>query len=197
MTPPHIPRVHHNRSTLTIQDMNRHRMLLNYLLRLYAISGIAHQISPTSNSILCRLPNLSFVPAFFQVWTLCRYGELDQIRMQDVKSNMPFVIRSSKSKHVRTVPPLPMRQPSILRQLSLQTKINVNGYDAYSDSLIRVKKDIGLELLPGHLDLTHIFRHLEASWMFLHGVPVPDISYKLGHIIDKTTQQYIHSMNKD
>ncbi|MBA7577307.1 hypothetical protein ES708_19156 [subsurface metagenome] len=197
MTPPRVPHVHYNRSTLTIQDMHRHRQLLNYLLQLYINAGISNQISPESSMVLGGLTNLSFVPAFFQVWTLCRYGELNQIRMEDVKSNSPFVIRSSKSKHVRTVPALPFRQPAILRQLSLQTKLNVSGYDAYSDSLARVKKILGLELLPGHLDCTHIFRHLEASWMFDQGIPISDISYKLGHLSDQTTHQYIRSMKKD
>ncbi len=197
MTPVRHPGVHYNRQTHTIQDMNRHRMLLNYLLLLYANSGITDQISPVSNMILRDISHLSFVPAFFQVWTLCRFGELEQIKIQDVKTNSYFEIHSSKSKHIRLIPRLPLRQPAILRQLSLQTKLNVTGYDAYSDALTRVKKRIGLELLPGHLDCTHIFRHLEASWMYDQGVPISEISYKLGHIIDKTTHQYIRSLRKD
>jgi integrase len=44
------------------------------------------------------------------------------------------------------------------------------------------------------LDCTHIFRHIEASWMNAQKIPLSDISYKLGHESDKSTSKYIHPL---
>jgi integrase len=69
--------------------------------------------------------------------------------------------------------------------------INVISYDSYKISINRVKKSASLYIGDGTLEVSHIWRHIEASWMFDQGIPIDEISYKLGHLSRKTTEGYI------
>ncbi|MBA7540738.1 hypothetical protein ES705_33040 [subsurface metagenome] len=182
--------VYLRRLEISRQDVHRHQDLFNYLRLMYLDGCLSAQISPISDALLNCLPTLSFVPALLQVWTLCRYNELKQISFQTIKRNEPFVINSSKSKHTRTIKPFPWYAPGKLRKLSNLTMINVVSYDSYKISINRAKKAIALNADSGILDVSHIWRHIEASWMYELGIPLEDISYKMGHLNSKTTRGY-------
>jgi len=179
-------------SFLTIQDVQRYRRLLNYITLIYRNTPIKKSFSPLSCSILNLLPPLSFVPAFFQVYTLARYNELSQISIDLLKSREPIVIKSSKSKHIRSILPLPVYKPSLLGSLDPKTFISVSSYDKYKNDIIKAKRYLGLTQEIGILDCTHIFRHIEATFMSLKGIDKKLISYRLGHSNLSTTDKYIH-----
>ncbi|MBA7664085.1 hypothetical protein ES703_72136 [subsurface metagenome] len=183
--------VYHRRIEISTQDVHRHQELCNYLRRMYLDCRLDIAISPISNLLLNNLPTLSFVPALLQVWTLCRYNELKQISFQSIKHNLSYSIKSSKSDHLRTIKPFPWWDPISLRRLSDSTMINVISYDSYKISINRAKKAIALTKDVGILDVSHIWRHVEASWMSDQGIPIDEISSKMGHLCHKTTAGYI------
>jgi len=81
-------------------------------------------------------------------------------------------------------------QKAIIRALLSATMINVISYDSYKISINRAKKDIGLSKDGRILDVSHIWRHIEASWMSDQGIPIEEISKKMGHLNYKTTKGY-------
>lgn len=181
--------------TLTIQDITRHRRLLNYIQLLYRHTSLKKSFSPLSCQILQLLPPLSFVPAFFQIYTLCRYNELAQLPIELIKSREPLIIKSSKSKHKRTVDPLPVFKYNLLGSLDPRTYISVVSYDKYKSDIKKSKRYLNLPEKIGILDCTHIFRHIEATFKFSKGVEKKQIGYLLGHSNIKTTDSYIHKLS--
>jgi len=154
--------------------------------------GIAKGFSPTTNQILCSLPTLSFVPAFLQAYTLCRFNELEQISILTIKTASPILIVSSKGEHTRLVPSFPVFMTPTLQALDPKTKILVISYDKYKHDVKVSLKFTNFSYEENILDCTHIFRHLEASWKYSQGIKVSHISKLLGHKSVKTTGKYIH-----
>lgn len=185
-------RIYYRRLVISNQDVHRHQELYNYLRRTYLDCHINKLISPISDVLLNNLPTLAFVPALLQVWTLCRYGELEQISFKSIKKNESFIIKSSKSKHTRTINPFPCRDPDQLHRLPSVTMVNVISYDSYKNSINRAKRNISLATNLDILDVSHIWRHIEASWMSDQGIPLEEISEKMGHLCHNTTKGYIH-----
>lgn len=186
------PSIYHRRLVVNNNDIMMHRRLLNYIHRYYIHNFTSLDFSPNIHKILEFIPSLCFVPCFFLAYTLCRYNELSQITIKDIRGGSPFEIKSSKSKHIRTVPALFHFKLPALRQINPSTKLIVIGYDHLRNGIIQSRSRNNIQLPKTSLDVTHIFRHLQSSYLFSIGVPVSDISYKLGHETDKTTMQYIH-----
>jgi len=183
--------VYQRRLEISQRDVHRHQELFNYCMRMYLKCNLNRFISPLSDLLLTNLPSLAFVPALLQVWTLCRYGELKQISFDTIKHNESFHIKSSKSVHSRTIKPFPWYDPDLLRRLSDATIINVISYDSYKISINRAKKKMSFGKSIGMLDVSHIWRHIEASWMSDQGIPIEEISEKMGHLCHNTTKGYI------
>jgi len=182
----------YSKINITLHDIHAHRILFSLIKKFWLTYPGTKYFSPISVEILNNLPLLSFVPAFFQLWTLCRFCELKQIKISSIKNSANFDILSSKSDHQRSVPFLPLDPPEEVRKIKDKTKLIVVSYDSYKDSIIRAKTTIGFSPAAGILDCTHIFRHLEASFLYKKGVSLSNISYKMGHLHDKTTLEYIH-----
>jgi len=182
----------YSKQNISLNDMHSYRILFRILITLWRGKDWKGDFSPVSIDILNNLPLLSFVPAFLQLWTLCRFSELKQIKIKDIKAGGSFVIHSTKSDNVKTAFPLPFISPQELKSIKDKTKIVVVSYDSYKDSIIRVKDSIGFSPVENIKDCTHIFRHLEASFLSHRGASISDISYKLGHSNEKTSLEYIH-----
>jgi len=187
-----VPGLYLRRLNITLPDIHRHRRLENYLQLLYRHSGIAKTFSLFTNQILCSISHLSFVPAFLQTYTLCRFNELDQINIDSMKSSLPFIIKSSKGSSEREIPALPDFRPKLLRNVDPSSMIFVISYDKYKCDISRAKQFIELPTIKNILDSTHIFRHLEASFKKSQGFTNLQISKLMGHTSIKTTSKYIH-----
>ena len=70
--------------------------------------------------------------------------------------------------------------------------IYVVSYDHLKNSIRQAKKRANITPVNEILDLTHIFRHLTATYMHKKGIEIDIISEKLGHLNKDTTLQYIH-----
>jgi len=182
--------------SLTIQDMNRHRRLYNYIFLLYRNTSIKKDFCPVTNQILLTLPKLSFVPCFFLSYCLCRYNELFQISIEDIKQNSSIKIKSSKSKHIKLLNSLPLYKPVLLRSIDLKTFISVVSYDKLKMDILKTCRLLDIPKQKGLLDATHLFRHIEASWLSENKVPLEQISYKLGHESNSSTSKYIHPIKQ-
>lgn len=189
---PLISHVYKERQHITLHDVTMHRQLFGYLKILFREGCFKDAIAPLNLDILDHLPTLNFVPGLLQAYTCCRYSELRQITIHIIKKNDPFVIKSSKSEHVRSLPGFPISHPEQLRLLNPRTKVLVVSYDNYVNSIKFAKKQCNITHIDDILDCTHIFRHIQASWMSSRGVPLADISYSLGHLNNSTTKQYTH-----
>ena len=188
----HISGIYTRRINVNIIDIHRHRQLSAYYKQYYFRFKSHLGFSPYINHILESLPDLCFFPSFLLSYTLCRVNELDQITLSKLKQHAPLLIKSSKSAHIRTIEPLfPFKNPQ-LQALSDQSFIMAISYDHLKQSIKKTKILINTPHVAKILDVTHIFRHLQASHLFSIGVPIDTISYKLGHLFNKTTSHYIH-----
>lgn len=178
--------------SISIQDVQRHRRLLNYIKSMWRRSQRELKFPPDVNLILEYIPHLCFVPCFFLAYTCCRVGELKQIKMSNILHNKPFEIKSSKSKHIKQIPGLPDYNITLRQSLDQKTMIIVVSYDHLKNAIRQSKKRANLEPIENILDLTHIFRHYTATFMFNKGHSLDEISNKLGHLNHDTTLKYIH-----
>lgn len=177
---------------ISLNDIHKYRILFGVISNFFRSNSWKGIFSPVTIDILNNLPLLSFVPAFFQVWCLCRFSEIKQISVQDIKKFNNFEIKSTKSTFVKSVDHLPILLLNNVKSIKDRTKILVVSYDSYKNSIKECLNILNFLPKKNIQNCTHIFRHLEASFLYSRGVPVPDISYKLGHQNENTTLEYIH-----
>lgn len=187
-----VPGVYTRRLSVTPSDIASHRRLLNYLKLYYWHHKKQLGFSPWTCSILDSVANLSFVPCFLLAWSLIRINEIKQLSVVGLKSRQPIRIKSSKSSHVRFLEPLDSFKLKLLLSVPDNTHLMVISYDSLK-SQIKSARLLHKIVLEGNAhSCTHIFRHLEATWMHRQGVPIDCISKCLGHNLNKTTRQYFH-----
>ncbi len=178
--------------SINIQDVQRHRRLYNYFIGYYR-NQVKHLDFPRQTCLILEfIPQLCFVPCFLLAYTCCRVGELKQIKISDIRKGEPIIIKSSKSKHIRTVPALSNFRPNIRMSIDPKTMMMVVSYDHLKNAIHQAKKRAKLPRINGALDVTHVFRHYEATYLHSKGVDIELISERLGHLINDTTLNYIH-----
>ena len=187
-----IPGVYVRRLSVDISDITRHRRFINYMKMYYRRHRSSLMFSPEIHMILDSVNSLSFIPSFFLAYSLCRINELSQITIPIIKSLTPITIKSSKSAHIRQIPPLVPYKIKALQGVPDNVDIMVISYDSLKNSIAGARDRCHIHIPGSALDCTHIFRHLQASFLFSMGHSLPDISDKLGHLNNKTTLTYIH-----
>lgn len=179
-------------TSIEIHDIQRHRRLFNYLIQLWRRKRRNLNFPPETNLILSYVPQLCFVPCFLLSYACCRVGELNQIKTNNIRLRKSFKIKSTKSKHIKLVPALPDFKPDLRLSVDPKTMLVVVSYDHLKNSIRQAKKRADLPSIDNILDLTHIFRHYQASFMARSGHELDEISEKLGHLNNETTLKYIH-----
>ncbi len=159
-----VPGIYTRRLSVTINDITRHRRLLNYVKMYFSRFSGHLKFAPEVYSILRSLNSLSFVPCFFLAYSCCRISELNQITVPILKSRTPFDLLSSKSSHVRSIPGFSDFKVKTLLSIPDDASLLVISYDQLKLSIksARIKNNISLP--DGKLDCTHLFRHLQASY---------------------------------
>lgn len=190
-----IPGVYTRRLSVTCTDVAAHRRLSNYITLYVRRHSSDHWISPLSLSIIQSAPPLAVVPCFLLAWTCCRINEIDQISIPVLKTMLPIQIASSKSDNVKTIEPLRPFNLLQLRSIPDSTPLIVISYDALCGYIDRAKSLNHMRVKSTRLDVTHIFRHLQASHFHAQGWSRELISERLGHNSLKTTSQYIHDIS--
>lgn len=178
--------------SITIQDVQRHRRLYNYFIQYWRHNKRSLGFAPPVHDILSYVPCLCFVPCFLLAYTCCRVGELKQISLDDILKNNALIIKSSKSKHIRSIKPFEPWNPHLLSSINPDTMMIVVSYDHLKNSIRQAKKRANVPPIDNILDLTHIFRHLTATFLHNRGDDISSIGEKLGHLNIDTTKQYIH-----
>lgn len=181
-----------SRLHVDLRAMHDHRLLLNYLRQYYAKNLDHLDFPPETMVILESLPDLCFVPCFLMAWSLCRYSELSQLNVGRLKARYRVTIKSSKGGHLRTIAPMREFRDSQLQSLADDAPLIVVGYDRIRSSLNSIRDHFNFRLDQDILDSTHIFRHIQATYMFEQKIPMNIISDKLGHFHKSTTLRYIH-----
>lgn len=188
---PYVKRYNCSES-ITIQDVQRHRRLYNYLLLYWRNNRLSLNFPEPSDIILHYVPQLCFVPCFLLAYTCCRFGELKQIKISDILNRQVININSSKSKHTRQIPALSDFKPAIRMSIDPNTLVYVISYDHLKNTIHKAKKRGKLPPIPSALDVTHVFRHYEATYLNSKGLDIDSISERLGHLNRATTLKYIH-----
>lgn len=178
--------------SITIQDVQSHRRLCSYLKQYWRHNRHSLDFPSPTEVILSFVPQLCFVPCFLLAYTCCRVGELNQIKISSIRNLKRIKIQSSKSKHFRYVPALVDFRPGQRLSINPKTMLMVCSYDHLKHSIIQAKKRGNLPRIDSALDLTHSFRHYEATYLNSKGVDLAIISNRLGHLDKKTTLCYIH-----
>ncbi len=187
-----VPGVYIRRLNLNIHDITKHRRLLNYLQLYYRRNHSTFGFAPEIHQILKLVPSLCFVPSFLLAYTCCRVNELKQIPLTFIKGSGALTLVSSKGGHKRQIPPFNPYKDKLLQSIDPKTLIIVVSYDHLRNSIAKARDRAGISIGDDHQDCTHIFRHLQATFMRSKGVEVDDISAHLGHFRKSTTYQYIH-----
>ncbi len=175
-----------------IFDVQRHRRLYNYFIGYYRNNMKSLKFPIPTRLILEFIPQLCFMPCFLMAYTCCRVGELKQIKISDIRTGKPITIKSSKSKHIRVVPAFSDFRPHIRMSIDQRTLMIVVSYDHLVNAIHQAKKRAKLPRINGALDVTHVFRHYEATYLNSKGVDIEVISERLGHLSNDTTLKYIH-----
>jgi hypothetical protein len=176
-------------------DIRRHRTLVNFVRRYMAASDLPYWMSPLSYIICESVSSLSVVPCWMMAYTSCRYNELEQVDVGSVIHNTDIDITSSKGGHQRTIPNYMNLFPGIREKIHPQSLICCASYDYLCRDILRVRDDHDIDISDSCLSATHIFRHLNATWMHQSGYNLDDISYMLGHSRAETTKRYIHNID--
>lgn len=187
-----VPGIYIRRLDVTISDITRHRRLLNYIKMYYRRFFRQLDFSPKSHAILQTVSSLSFVPCFFLCYSCCRISELNQISVSLIKSRSPIQIKSSKSSHTRSINGFLDFKNKTLLSVPDNSEILVISYDQLKLSIKSARSICNIYLPDRALDCTHVFRHLQASYWSSQNIDINTISYRLGHLNNKTTYTYIH-----
>ncbi|MBA7577372.1 hypothetical protein ES708_19223 [subsurface metagenome] len=177
---------------ITISDVQSHRRLCSFFKQYWRHNRHSLNFPCYTDVILSFVPQLCFVPCFLLAYTCCRVGELKQIKMYSIRNLKRIKIKSSKSKHVRYVPAFVDFRPEQRLSINPKTMLMVVSYDNLKHSIVQAKKRGNCPSLKSALDVTHVFRHYEATRLFKKGVDISVISNRLGHLDKNTTLCYIH-----
>ena len=177
---------------ITIQDVQKHRRLYNYLLQYWRHNMRDLNFPIPTDVILHCVPQLCFVPCFLLAHTCCRFGELRQIKISDIRNRKMIQIESSKGKHTRLIPSLSDFNPRLRESIDPKTLVRVVSYDHLKNAIQKAKHRGKLPSIPSILDSTHVFRHYEATHLHSQGFDIDLISERLGHLNKETTLKYIH-----
>lgn len=158
-------------------------------------SGIVRErLTPLSALIVDTLPGRYVVPAFLLAYTRARWSEVQAGWIKDIQEGRSLIIKASKNKSTRSVPPLPERSAQYWRVALPTAPVTIVSYDQLCDQLRRTSRDVGITLPQTANDGTHIFRHLYASFKHAEGMPKHEISHALGHHSQTAVRHYIHPL---
>lgn len=149
-------------------------------------------MSALEASIPLRVNSLHWLPACLQCLSSCRFNELEQISLQDILYSLPQRIFQKKTKTFREINHLFLVEESKDLGLDFNAKIMHTSYDSYRNDLERSLPLHICEALKDSHSMTHVFRHLRASWMHANKVPIQEISEYFQHQSIEATRKYIH-----
>ena len=174
------------------QGSAEYQYLVTKVRRAIPIMATHLAIDPLSVRILGEVPPRSLVPAWLLAWTRCRWSELAQIDVRDIREGRPMHLRAVKGSKPRHAPKLPLLAQRHLASISPATPLCTVRYDTLIQDIDLARHAAHVYLPEGAKDKTHLFRHLWASWRAAHGASIEAIADGLGHRSTDSTLHYVH-----
>jgi integrase len=152
----------------------------------------ANRLDPVTLRILSGVSGAARLPVALLAATKCRWSELDHIDLIDLIKGEEVLVLQPKTGFYREI-----RLNASSFPIGVFTKLsNANptrlGYDAVRHAVTQAIPYEILTTLDSRTSSTHIFRHLHATWMFLHKYPLHTISADLGHASELSVFSYLH-----
>lgn len=155
--------------------------------------GIERKVFPyVMGTIVSRVHGANKLPAALLAVSALRYSELRHLHLLDFAAGLPCRVYQPKVGTYReaclpdgVIPGLPPRELP-------DADPERFGYDSVRLRIQQVIPGFIQERITWRTDTTHIFRHLQATWMFLRGIEKPIISHRLGHLSDSSVDSYLH-----
>lgn len=169
---------------LEIQRELSHRLLLSAQsgnLDMLSLS-IARAVDPQ-----CRLA------AIIQAAYAIRRSELHEIDLQKILDGLPQIIWQSK---VSTMRPLPIWPGMIANEkinCNMPAALSMVSLAAYERALrVSIPKFI-LDAIPNEQHVTHVFRHLRATFIFKKTQSTEAVQEYFGHRDPSVSRDYVHT----
>lgn len=152
-----------------------------------------HEKRPWMAWDICqRVPIRSKGACLVMALTSCRYSEIDWVDYEDMFNGTSFLIFQPKQEKFRHHPALLYGVGAGASDWDDTTPICVVSYDQTRGDIQRALPDEIRSLSHNWNDSTHIFRHLNATWMYKQGMDLVQISSYLDHKSTEATESYIH-----
>ena len=151
------------------------------------------QMDPFSWLIITKTSPQFKLDAFLQSYSLLRYSDLHQIELQPLLTGDTQMIMQSKTKKIIEIRPLLCLDRTESITASRYVHPFYFGRDAYENALRKAIPDWIRNCLQSNNSVTHVFRYLRASFLFLSTDSIKFASKLLGHSSDEATLNYIPS----
>ena len=176
------------------QAMALYRLLEAKALSLLSAGSIRRQTGDSAWYTLLELRSPHVGTATIMALTACRWRELPQIDLPALFAGDVVAWKSVKGGAQRTF--TLQHPPSELHssRLSPSTPPHVVGYPCHAAAVRRAVRRANVEPIGFAHKSTHVWRHLRAWHMILHGCSIEHIQRTLGHRRGDSTDYYTRSM---
>lgn len=162
---------------------------LSYVIESLAENGI---IDPPSKAIVWGVSPLARLPVSIMALTCCRWSELQNIDLVELLSIGRQEIYQPKvgSPRIVTIPWYAILD--IPKEMLRQATLDRFSYDQLYSEIEAVIPPNVRKVLKQSFHVTHVFRHLRASWFHEKGASDAEISELLGHYLTTSNLSYLH-----
>jgi len=144
--------------------------------------SIARSVDPQ-----CRLA------AIVQCAYAIRRSELNEISMSRVFAGLPQQIWQSKTTSMRSLPPWPGLDPQHKLDFEEPKNISLVSMNAYEHALRLSIPRFVLDAIPNEQHVTHVFRHLRATFIFKKTQSTDAVQQYFGHVDPSVSRDYVHT----
>jgi len=163
--------------------------LFNYCKQLRTLD----LIDPISLSIINSAYPLCRLAMCLQVIYSLRLSEIHHVDLNCLLFGKSQTIIQPKTKAFKFLPSIDLS--SFIRQTDIHDNISILPM-SHSSYIERFKNIVPLfvqQILIDEHDRSHVFRHLQASFMKSQNIPLDIISAKLGHSDSQSVRAYLHN----
>jgi len=150
-------------------------------------------ISPISLTIIHRSSMYNKLALFLLAKTLLRFSDLQKLNLKTAIEQKQISIRQEKTDKIVSIDFLILSQELRNKLSSIDDLSKHLNYESIRSELRWITPESVRSTLLDNNSSTHIFRHLEASYLHSKGFSRTKIARRLGHFDIGTQKFYIHS----